>query len=92
MAPKSAIFCEIAVIPWTPFAGDIFSRNLLTAITFDPARRRQFFPKNRRWQRVDIRHFVKMGQVCSKSSASAWLVDIPLAAMHTKIMTQNGLK
>ena len=29
--------------------------------------------------------FCEDGQVRSKSSASAWLVDIPLAAMHTKI-------
>ena len=46
MAPKSAIFLEIAVILWTPFAGDSFSQNLLTAVTFDLARRRQFFVKS----------------------------------------------
>ena len=46
MAPKSAIFREFAVIPWTPFAGDSFSRNLLTAVAFDPARRRQFSTKS----------------------------------------------
>ena len=35
LAPKSAIFFrEIAVTPWTQFAGDNFSRNLLTAIAF----------------------------------------------------------
>ena len=37
MTLKSAIFREIAVIPWTPFARDSFSRNLLTADAFDPA-------------------------------------------------------
>ena len=37
------IFHEIAVTPWTQFAGDnFFSRNLLTAIAFVPVRRRQF--------------------------------------------------
>ena len=36
MTPKSAIFREFAVIPWTPFAGD----------AFDPARRRQFSAKS----------------------------------------------
>ena len=46
MGPKSEIFREIAVIPWTPFVGDSFSRNLLTAVAFDPARRRQFFAKS----------------------------------------------
>ena len=46
MMPKSAIFREIAVIPWTPFAGDSFSPNLLTADAFDPARRRQFSEKS----------------------------------------------
>ena len=46
MAPKSAIFCEIAVIPWTPYAGDSFSRNLLTVVAFDPAHRRQFSTKS----------------------------------------------
>ena len=46
MAPKSGIFREIAVMPWTPFVGDSFSRNLLTAVAFDPARRRQFFTKS----------------------------------------------
>ena len=34
MTPKSAIFREIGVIPWTRFAGDRFSRNLLTADAF----------------------------------------------------------
>ena len=46
MVPKSVIFREIAVIPWTPFAGDSFSRNLLTAVAFDPARKRQFSAKS----------------------------------------------
>ena len=46
MAPKSAIFCEIAVIPWTPFVGDSFLRNLLTAVAFDLARKRQFVAKS----------------------------------------------
>ena len=46
MAPKSVIFREIAVIPWTPYVGDSFSRNLLTAVAFDPAPRRQFFAKS----------------------------------------------
>ena len=46
MTLKSAIFRVITVIPWTPFAGDSFSRNLLTADAFDPARRRQFSAKS----------------------------------------------
>ena len=46
MAPKSAIISEIVVIPWTMFVGDSFSRNLLTAVAFDPARRKQFFAKS----------------------------------------------
>ena len=46
MAPKSAIFREIAVVPWTLFAGDSLLQNLLTAVAFDPARRRQFFAKS----------------------------------------------
>ena len=46
LTPKGAIFREIAVIPWTPFAGDTFSRNLLTADAFDPALRRQFSAKS----------------------------------------------
>ena len=33
-AQKRDIFHEIAVTPWTHFAGDNFSRNLLTAIAF----------------------------------------------------------
>ena len=35
-AQEHDIFREIAVTPWTQFAGDNFSRNLLTAITFVP--------------------------------------------------------
>ena len=152
MTPKSAIFREIAVIPWTPFAGDSFSRNLLTADAFDPARRRQFStksgPRNLLWANLAylwnaggntccamashgrriidtsivsqskvllIRcpcksvpqtanqgktnafliksslktcwhpPFCEDGQVRSKSSTSACLVDIPLVAMHTKM-------
>ena len=146
MPPKSAIFREIAVIPWTPFAGDSFSRNLLTADAFDPARRRQFSAKSALGQsglpvkcgrehmlcashgsriiytsivsqnrvlliRCPCKYvpqtanqgktnafliksslttcwhppFCEDGQVRSKSSTSAWLVDIPLVAMHTKI-------
>ena len=46
MTPQSAIFREFAVIPWTPFAGDSYSRNLLTADAFDPARRRPFSAKS----------------------------------------------
>ena len=41
------IFSEIAVTPCMQFAGDN-SRNLLTAITFVPVRRRQFFAKSTR--------------------------------------------
>ena len=46
MAPKSTIFREIAVIPWTPCTGDSFPRNLLTAVAFDPAIRIQFSAKS----------------------------------------------
>ena len=127
-----------------PFARDSFSRNLLTAVAFDPARRRQFSAKSALaylWN-VDgntccamASHgrriidpsivsqsrvllilcpcksmpqttnqgktnafliksslttcwhppFCEDGQVHSKSSTRAWLVDIPLVAMHTKI-------
>ena len=35
-AQERDIFREIAVTPWTQFAGDNFSRNLLTAIAFVP--------------------------------------------------------
>ena len=45
-AQERGIFREIAVTPWTQFAGDNFSRNLLTAIAFVPVRRRQFFAKS----------------------------------------------
>ena len=49
VAPKSAIFFrEIAVTPCIQFAGDNFSRNLLTAIAFVPVRWRQFFAKSTR--------------------------------------------
>ena len=34
-AQERDIFREIAVTPWTQFAGDNFSRNLFTAIAFD---------------------------------------------------------
>ena len=40
------IFSEIAVTPCIQFAGDNFSRNLLTAIAFVPVRWRQFFTKS----------------------------------------------
>ena len=33
-AQERDIFCEIVVTPWTQFAGDNFSRNLLTTIAF----------------------------------------------------------
>ena len=34
--PRARYFREIAVTPWTQFAGDNFLRNLLTAIAFVP--------------------------------------------------------
>ena len=40
------IFRKIAVTPCIQFAGDNFSRNLLTAIAFVPVRWRQFFAKS----------------------------------------------
>ena len=43
---RGRVYRGIRYIPWTPFVGDIFSRNLLTAVAFDPARRRQFFAKS----------------------------------------------
>ena len=143
LTPKSSIFREIAVIPWTPFAGDSFSGNLLTADAFDPARRRNLLWANLAYlwnaggntccamashgrriidtsivsqSRVLLIRcpcksvpqtanqgktnafliklslttcwhppFCEDGQVRSKFSTSAWLVDIPLVAMHTKI-------
>ena len=39
------IFREIAVTPWTQFAGDNFSRNLLTAIAFVLGQQEKFFAK-----------------------------------------------
>ena len=42
------IFREIAVTPCIQFAGDNFSRNLLTAIAFVPVRWRQIFAKSTR--------------------------------------------
>ena len=44
--PRVRFFRDIAVIPWTPFTGDSFSRNLLTSDAFDLARRRQFSAKS----------------------------------------------
>ena len=44
-AQERDIFCKIAVTPWTQFAGDNFSRNLLTAIAFVLVRGRHFFAK-----------------------------------------------
>ena len=147
MTPKSAIFREIAVIPWTPFAetvfrkicsqrmplirlaGDNFPWNLLwanlaylwnaggntccamashgrriidTSIvwqsrvllircpcksvpqTADQGKTNAFLIKS---SLTTCWHppFCDDGQVRSKSSTSAWLVDIPLLAMHTKI-------
>ena len=142
MAPKSAIFREIAVIPCTPFVGvfreicsprlpliQLAGRNLLWASlaylwnadgntccamasngrrtidtsivsqsrvllircpcksvpqTADQGKTNAFLIKS---SLTTCWHppFCEDGQVCSKSSVSAWLVDIPLAAMHTKI-------
>ena len=42
------IFREIVVTPCIQFAGDNFSRNLLTVKTFVPVRRSQFFAKSTR--------------------------------------------
>ena len=147
MTPKSAIFREFAVIPWTPFAGDSFSRNLLIGMPLIRLAGDNF-QRNLLWANLAylwnaggntccamashgrriidtsivsqsrvllIRcpcksvpqtanqgktnalliksslttcwhpPFCEDGQVRSKSSTSAWLVDIPLVAMHTKI-------
>ena len=46
--PRAQYFREIAVTPCIQFAGDNFSRNLLTAIAFVPVRWRQFFAKSTR--------------------------------------------
>ena len=40
------IFHEIMVTPWTQFARDNISRNLLTTMAYVPIRRRQFFTKS----------------------------------------------
>ena len=45
-AQERDIFHEIAFTPCIQFAGDNFSRNLLTAIAFVPVRWRQFFAKS----------------------------------------------
>ena len=42
-AQERDIFREIAVTPWTQFAGDNFSRNLLTAIAFVPGSQETIF-------------------------------------------------
>ena len=42
-AQERGIFREIAVTPWTPSAGDNFSRNLLTAIAFVPGSQETIF-------------------------------------------------
>ena len=47
-AQERDIFRKIAVTPCIQFAGDNFSRNLLTAIAFVPVRWRQFFAKSTR--------------------------------------------
>ena len=46
--PRAQYFRVIAVTPCIQFAGDNFSRNLLTAIAFVPVRWRQFFAKSTR--------------------------------------------
>ena len=45
-AQERDIFREIAVTPCIQFVGDIFLRNLRTAIAFVPVRWRQFFAKS----------------------------------------------
>ena len=45
-AQEGYIFREIAVTPCIQFAGDNFSRNLLTVIAFVPVHWRQFFAKS----------------------------------------------
>ena len=47
-AQERDIFREIAVTPCIQFAGDNFSRNLLTPIAFVPVPWRQFFAKSTR--------------------------------------------
>ena len=42
-AQERDIFREIAVTPWTQFAGDNFSRNLLTVIAFVPGSQETIF-------------------------------------------------
>ena len=151
MAPKSAIFREIAVIPWTPFvgdeicsprlplirlAGDNFLRNLLWANlaylwnaggntccamashgrqiidTFIVSQSRVLLircpcksvPQTANQGKTNAfliksllttcwhPPFCEDGQVRSKSSTSAWLVDITLVAMHTKIRIMSWRK
>ena len=44
-AQERDIFREITVTPWTQFAGDNFSQNLLTAIVFVPGSPETIFRK-----------------------------------------------
>ena len=148
MTPKSAIFREIAVIAWTPFAGDIFFHEICSPRMPLIQLAGDNFPWNLLWaslaylsnaggntccamashgrriidtsivsqSRVLLIRcpcksvpqtanrgktnafliksslttcwhppFCEDGQVRSESSTNAWLVDIPLVAMHTKI-------
>ena len=64
-AQKHDIFREIAASPRTQFAGDNFSRNLLTAMAFVPVGRRQFFAKSTRAYLVmGLEHMLCDGQPC----------------------------
>ena len=70
-AQERDIFREIAVTPWTQFAEDNFSRNLLTAITFVPSSPERFFSRNQLWPtcQCGLEHMLCDGQ---PSSAEHW--------------------